>query len=66
MLKYRNTSKVTKTIRGVTFKPGEVKDVEGYVNDPKFICIHDSIESSTKSDNDSKNKKIEGKSEVKQ
>lgn len=27
----------SKTFYGVTFKPKEVKEVPGYINDPKFI-----------------------------
>lgn len=36
---YKNLSHATKTFYGVTFKPGEEKEVEGYINDTKFIRI---------------------------
>ena len=33
---YKNNSFVAKTFYGVTFQPGEIKDVPGYVNDKDF------------------------------
>lgn len=39
MLVYKNNSKVTKTFHGVTFKPGEVKECPGYINDVTFIRL---------------------------
>lgn len=39
MLRYRNTSVAAKTFYGTTFKPGEERDVPGYINDPKMIRI---------------------------
>ena len=36
MLIYRNDSNAIKTFYGVTFAPGETKEVSGYINDPKF------------------------------
>lgn len=36
---YKNTSNCTKTFHGVTFHPGEVKEVFGYINHPKFISV---------------------------
>ena len=38
---YTNGSAVTKTFHGVTFKPGETKEVFGAINDPTFV--HSSI-----------------------
>lgn len=29
----------TKKFRGVTFKPGEIKSANGFINDPKMIRI---------------------------
>lgn len=37
MLKYKNTSLAVKTFYGVQFKPGEVNEVPGYINDPAMI-----------------------------
>lgn len=34
---YKNTSTATKTFYGVTFKPGDTKDVPGYINDKGFV-----------------------------
>lgn len=39
MIKYLNTSVTTKTFWGVTFKPGEAKEVKGYINDPAFVRL---------------------------
>lgn len=36
-MKYKNTGMTSKTFYGVTFKPKDVKEVPGYINDPKFI-----------------------------
>lgn len=36
---YKNISHVSKTFHGVTFKPGETKEVSKYINDPKFIRV---------------------------
>lgn len=33
---YKNISTVKKTFYGVTFKPGDIKDVPGYINDKGF------------------------------
>lgn len=36
---YKNISGTAKTFYGVTFLPGEVKDVTGYIHDKKFVRI---------------------------
>lgn len=38
-MKYVNLSVVTKTYYGVTFAPGETKEVPGYINDKAFVRI---------------------------
>lgn len=38
-MRYKNVSHGTKKFRGVTFKPGEIKSVNGFINDPKMIRI---------------------------
>lgn len=38
---YKNTSFATKTFYGVEFKHGDIKEVPGYINDPKFILLTD-------------------------
>ena len=37
MLVYKNISSVTKTFHGVTFRPGEIKQVSNYINDKYFV-----------------------------
>lgn len=39
MLTYKNIGASTKTFYGVTFKPGDIKQVKGYINDPAFIRV---------------------------
>lgn len=39
-LMYKNIGTVTKEFYGVTFCPGEVKEVAGYINSPTFIRVH--------------------------
>ena len=39
MLIYRNTSGTKKTFYGVTFKPGDVKEVKGFINSPGFVRV---------------------------
>lgn len=34
---YTNGSSITKTFHGVTFNPGETKEVFGIINDPCFV-----------------------------
>lgn len=41
---YKNTSRSTKTFYGVTFKPGESREVPGYITNPDFI-VSDTIDS---------------------
>lgn len=36
---YKNISYTTKTFYGVTFKPGETKQVDGIINDAKMIRV---------------------------
>lgn len=39
MLVYKNNSLSVKTFYGVVFKPGDVKEVPGYINSNKFIRV---------------------------
>ncbi len=39
MFVYQNLSRVVKTFHGVTFNPGDIKEVPGYINDSKFIKL---------------------------
>lgn len=34
---YRNTAFSSRTYQGVTFAPGEVKEVRDFINDPKMV-----------------------------
>lgn len=36
---YQNRSSATKTFYGVTFKPGETKEVTGIINHPQFVSV---------------------------
>ena len=38
-MKYKNISNSARTFYGVSFKPGEVKDVKGYINVADFIAV---------------------------
>lgn len=38
---YKNTSRTTMTFYGIVFQPGDVKEVPGYINHPKFVCSDD-------------------------
>ena len=39
MLVYKNNSLSIKTFYGVTFHPGDIKSVPGYINSAKFIRV---------------------------
>ncbi len=43
MFYYKNNTMISKTYYGVTFEPGEIKEVAGPINDPKFIRYPDGI-----------------------
>ena len=38
---YKNTSLTKKTFYGVTFGPGETKEVNGFINDVKMIRVNE-------------------------
>lgn len=50
-MKYKNISYTEATYYGVTFNPGEIKDVPGYINNPHFIRVENAstIDTRTKS-----------------
>lgn len=37
---YKNCSCTAKTFYGVTFEPGQIKEVDGIISDKMMICIH--------------------------
>lgn len=37
---YRNNSNTAKTFYGITFKPGQVQEVPGYINDKEFERVN--------------------------
>lgn len=39
MFRYKNIGTVTKTFHGVTFEPGDIKEVSAYINARKFIRV---------------------------
>lgn len=61
---YKNISCSVKTFYGTEFKPGEIKEVPGYINHPKMIVatqLDEAIDSkqSTKSTQDKQKKSLE-------
>lgn len=38
---YKNLSRTAMTFYGIIFNPGDVKEVPGYINHPKFVCSND-------------------------
>jgi len=46
---YKNISLSQKEFYGVKFKPGEVKELNGFVNDVQMIVIDKKVESEPKS-----------------
>ena len=56
---YTNRSTVKKTFHGVTFKPGETKEVFGVINDPKMAL------SSTRQEPPKRGRRSNSKSEAK-
>ena len=47
MFAYKNTSLSVKTFYGVTFNPGDIHTVSGYVNDPSMIRIKEKPKAAT-------------------
>lgn len=45
---YKNTSYSAKTFYGVTFQPGETKEVSDYINNKYMILVEDAIQHTTK------------------
>lgn len=43
-MKYINSGRTTRTFYDVEFKPGEIKDVPGYINDNKFFTVPEDTE----------------------
>lgn len=43
-MKYKNVSPFVKTFHGVEFKPGEIKDVCGNINDPAMVIVFGTAE----------------------
>lgn len=44
MITYKNIGQSTKTFYGVTFKPGDIKEVPGYINGQGMARIFNSTE----------------------
>lgn len=65
---YKNISTSVKTFHGVTFKPGEIKEVSDYINH-RFMILSDKPTSSNmqqKPSSEKPKKQEENKSEVKE
>lgn len=39
MVRYQNTSMVTKEFYGISFGPGKEENVPGYINDPSMVRV---------------------------
>lgn len=66
---YKNISNYTKVFYGITFKPGHIDEVPGYINDSDFVEVTEkdykdqtSKKSETKSESTKATSKIETKS----
>ena len=55
-------SRGTKQYRGVTFKPGEIKSVNGFINDPKMIRVDEPKAASASNTQKAADQKAEVKS----
>ena len=51
-MRYKNSGRTTKTFYGITFRPGDIKDVPGYINTSSFIPVPVVENSSTNKTND--------------
>lgn len=40
-MKYKNISRIPRTVHGVVFNSGEIKDVPHVIHDPKFVRVID-------------------------
>jgi hypothetical protein len=66
---YKNNSFVAKTFYGITFQPGEIHEVPGYINDKKFDVVAEpkskeppaQVEQSTKSEEPKETVKTDGR-----
>ena len=45
---YKNLSYIAKTFYGVTFQPGEIKEVDGIINDKMVVPVDDSATKAVK------------------
>ena len=66
---YKNNSFVAKTFYGITFQPGEIHEVPGYINDKKFDVVAEpkskeppaQVEQPTKSEEPKETVKTDGR-----
>lgn len=64
-MKYKNTSYTEATFYGITFKPGEIKDVPGYINNPHFIRV-ENVQNTPVSNSSTSDKRTKSLSNVAQ
>lgn len=64
-MKYKNISYTEATYYGITFSPGEIKDVPGYINNPHFIRV-ESVQNRSVSDSSTVDKRTKSPSNVAQ
>ena len=65
-LRYKNMSRSKKVFRGVEFNSGEIKDVNGYINDPMMVRVDENgqVLRSSKKKSSSIPTRVDNKSEV--
>lgn len=59
ILKYKNVGKVKKKFYNTLFKPGDVKSVDGYINDKFMIRVPDNTPETTSPQQSTKSAKVE-------
>lgn len=64
-MKYKNISYTEATFYGITFKPGEIKDVPGYINNPHFIRV-ENVQNAPVSNSSTSDKRTKSPSNVAQ
>lgn len=62
---YKNISNYTKVFYGITFKPGHIEEVPGYVNDSDFVKVTEKDYKDQSSTKKSESTKVTSKTETK-
>lgn len=62
---YKNISNYTKVFYGITFKPGHIEEVPGYINDSDFVKVTEKDYKDQSSTKKSESTKVTSKTETK-